>query len=242
MHVRLPSLSLGLFVLTGACAPEKEASTADASTGPGTATDSASSTPTSGDASTATGDDPTSDDATSVAPTGGGSSSEASSGATESADTGEAVPTCEAVCANLISCGLARAPDDCASACNAELESHQPACAAATESYFACLGNLTCEQLVADTNGEPNPCTPAEEMTNVVCDDDGCSAIGVSGGETCRWSVDCPNEPELRMECDAETCTCTAGGEPTGNCPAESICEGQDLAALEAKFAACCEF
>lgn len=239
MHVRLASLGLGLFVLTGACTPEKDESTADASTSTGSATDGASSTPTGGDASTSTGDG-----ATSVAPTSEGSTSDASSGATVSADTdtGGAVPACEAVCNNKSACELSRDPDGCVEACNVQLEGQPPACADATENYLACLGTLTCEQLVADMNSEPNPCAPAEKAMNSTCASDGCAAVGSGHDEACKWSVDCPKEPELQMECDSETCTCTAGGEPTGNCPAESICEDLDPVQLEAKFAACCGF
>ena len=52
--------------------------------------------------------------------------------------------------------------------------------------------------------------------------------------------LECPLEPKLHMDCDAETCQCFEDGLPTGSCAAEGAC--LDIDTLADKMSACCGF
>lgn len=248
MFNRIHILGLGLFIVTGACNPEKGDSTGDDGTGSTASTGEVSTS--TGEAVTSTGDestvnastiDPTSAGTGDAPTTGGGSDS------TADTDTGgaELVPECQIVCDKLLECGLSPDIDGCAEQCSADIGQETGECQEAVVANLACQGALTCEQLGDSIEGEQNPCSEIEETMNTVCQGDGdvCSTGGGGGVGDCDYSVECRGEAALKMTCDDNQCTCTSDGEPYATCNAEMICDDfADVEALESKFEVCCTF
>lgn len=218
---------------TGAQGPEPTASGNSL-----TATESAGS----GVEPTTTGVEPTT---TSVEPTTTGVEPTSGVETTTSGDvtmtTGEE-PTaglCEEYCEHAIAC-MTEAPAGCLTSCAAQLDEFAGDCRAAALAFVACKAGMTCDELVSLGAGDPGPCEgPLDKVAEC---GDGCSAGGGGDveGMACVWMLECPLAPKLQMDCDTETCQCSANGLPTGSCAAEGAC--LDIETLADKMSACCGF
>lgn len=264
MSLRLTFLSL--LAILPACGDPKPQTTedTDASSGSsassGEATDGTvgmSSAPTTGDV-TATTDG--SDSMTSSVTTSAGTTTSATDGnatedpATTSASTTTASETtgpvdpdiaehCNVVCGQLVECKVMDDLATCISECSAGFSDEDPACTAANSELLACIETLNCPQIVAFfVDEDPGPCAKQFEAQNLACQGNDCvGSIGSNEqGTECSITSECANEPILEMNCDATTCTCTSGGEKTGECPSEGVCE--DINLLGGKAEACCGF
>lgn len=263
MSLRLTLLSL--LAILPACGDPKPQTTedTDASSGSsassGEATDGTvgmSSAPTTGDV-TATTDG--SDSMTSSVTTSAGTTTSATDGnatedpATTSASTTASETTgpvdpdiaehCNVVCGQLVECKVMDDLATCISECSAGFSDADPACTAANSELLACIETLDCAQIVAFfVDEDPGPCAKQFEAQNLACQSNECiGSIGSNEqGTECSITSECANEPILEMNCDATTCTCTSGGEKTGECPSEGVCGDIDL--LDTKAEACCGF
>lgn len=263
MSLRLTLLSL--LAILPACGDPKPQTTedTDASSGSsassGEATDGTvgmSSAPTTGDV-TATTDG--SDSMTSSVTTSAGTTTSATDGnatedpATTSASTTASETTgpvdpdiaehCNVVCGQLVECKVMDDLATCISECSAGFSDADPACTAANGELLTCIETLNCAQIVAFfVDEDPGPCAKQFEAQNLACQGNECiGSIGSNEqGTECSITSECANEPILEMNCDATTCTCTSGGEKTGECPSEGVCE--DINLLGGKAEACCGF
>jgi hypothetical protein len=207
-----------------------------------------SSNPTTGGGSTTGGSGEASGDSTSVEMTVAMTATSLDTGdesASETATEGPEPALCPDVCAKADECEVDLGGPQCVKECKDGMEGAEPACVEAGTVVFGCLLGLSCEEFAAAVEGGMFGSCADEVATQVeVCGggDPGCGEGGGGdvNGEFCEWSRQCDGEPELKMLCDMEMCTCTTGEEMTGSCDADGVC--LDIGQLEQKFASCCGF
>lgn len=254
MTLRLKILSL-LALTLPACGDDKNDSTGDSTGGSGSAstgeaTDTTlgmSSTPTTGDPDTTTAGSDSQTGTTTAATTAdsAGSGTTADPGtSTGGVDPNPAIAAlCASVCERFIEC---KAMDDvaaCTAECTDGLGFSEGECIDTSTALLACIGEMTCEQVLVFLNDEdPGPCIKEFAAQGMACMGNECSgSIGSNEqGTECSISSECPDQPALEMTCDTTTCTCTVDGAPTGECPADGVC--MDIAGISAKSEACCGF
>lgn len=255
MTLRLTILSL-LALSLPACGDDKNNSTGDSTGGSGSAstgeaTDSTigmSSSPTTGDTDTSAGSGSQSASGTTTSATTADSAGSATSVGTDTGTTGgdpdpAVAALCASVCARFIECMVMDDVDTCTAECTGELGFGEAMCIDTSAALLACVGEMTCEQIGLFLNDEdPGPCIKEFAAQGTACMSNECTgSVGSNEqGTECSISSECPNQPVLEMTCDATTCTCTEGGAPTGECPADGVC--MDIAGISAKAEACCGF
>lgn len=151
---------------------------------------------------------------------------------------------CMVACDKFIECQIGPEPDTCVQDCVMNFADSEGMCLAANEQMLACIGTMTCEQVVDFfQNDNPGPCADQLQQVAMACQGQTCegSQGGNPQGTECSISVQCPNEPLLEMNCNKTECTCLIDGQPSGDpCPAENICKMPD--ALGDKANTCCGF
>lgn len=150
------------------------------------------------------------------------------------------LPGCQSYCAALITCQ----PDigtyeACVTGCIDGFSVLTPDCQAAWCEAYTCLGGLDCASLETSTpecdalGGAAESICPAIDMTT--SDTDG-ECFGGEGGEEDVCELGCDDR---LMQCDGTTCSCEAGGMPTGSCPQpEGLCSAFEK--LDDFAAECC--
>lgn len=262
MNLRLTFLSL-LALNLPACG-EKPQTTEDtdsssgSSASSGEATDSTigvSSEPTTGELPpVTTSDGSQTDSATSASSVATSTTDDSAGSATTTVGpddtagtTGEVDPAlaqlCGSVCGRFVECEQANDANACAAECTDNFGAADPLCQSAATDLLTCIEGMTCEQIAAFMNDEdPGPCGAQLAAQTEACGGNECiGSIGSNeDGTECGISSECPDEPALEMNCDTKTCTCTVGGEKTGECPADGVCA--NIEDIDAKSEACCGF
>lgn len=202
-------------------------------TSDGSQTDSATS---ASSVATSTTDDSAGSATTTVGP------DDTTAGTTGAVDP-ELAQLCGSVCGRFVECEQANDANACAAECTDNFGAADPLCQSAASDLLTCIEGMTCEQIAAFMNDEdPGPCAAQLAAQAEACGGNECiGSIGSNEeGTECSISSECPDEPAVEMNCDAKTCTCTVGGEKTGECPADGVCANIDD--LDAKSEACCGF
>lgn len=174
-----------------------------------------------------------------------GSSGETSVGSSTGGGNGMIDDDCMAACDKFTECQLGPDPAMCVPSCLEDLGGAAGECVPATEAYLQCIGSMTCEEVVDFfMNMNPGPCAEELQAFGTACQGGGDCSVGQGSnpqGTECSFSVQCPDEPLLEMQCDKNECVCMIDGMQAGDpCPAENICKME--AALADKANECCGF
>ena len=151
------------------------------------------------------------------------------------------LPGCQSYCAALITCqpeiGTYEA---CVTGCIDGFSVLTPDCQAAWCEAYTCLGGLDCASLETSTpecdalGGAAESICPPIDMTTTSDTDGEC--FGGEGGEEDVCEIGCDDR---LMHCDGMTCSCEAGGMPTGSCvQPEGLCSAFEK--LDDFAAECC--
>lgn len=164
-----------------------------------------------------------------------GESSGESSGEGETGGEPSLEQVCTAVCENYELC--LEAVPDCMTECLAQIQQFgEGECFEADVALFACLGSLTCEELLQfyEGEGEPYPC---EDQEAAQCHCGMMAAGGENPGE-CSFSYSCTGTADVHaIECDGTTCSCLENGVEVATCDAAEYCA--DYTQIEAANACC---
>jgi hypothetical protein len=151
---------------------------------------------------------------------------------------------CMQVCVNAVECMVMRDVEACTADCSEGLGDSMGQCKKANEDFLECVGDMTCEQLIALFSEEdPGPCAQQQAAVEEECGGGDICGVSVGGnpeGTECSLQIECEGDPTLDMTCDAETCVCKIGDEMAGMCESEGICMEQGD--IEEKANACCGF
>lgn len=145
---------------------------------------------------------------------------------------------CDPFCQRMTECELEGIYDGCP--CYGLLTGAK--CLAAWDAAVKCFAAESCATL---QTGE-GACWDQFDAAYERCEYGECGCLGYEelggdiGPDECIIGEDCLDTPSRRLECDAETCTCTVDGAPAVTCPADGACDIAEYPPLRAKLDACC--
>jgi hypothetical protein len=230
-------LFAGVFVL--AACPAEEQKTTDAD--PTAATEATTDMTTTGPTSTTETSAPTSTDGATEPMTGGDTDSTTGDSTTDGMVPTELDAACESLCEKFIECDWEPQYSDVES-CKVECFSDTPGgvCMAPSVALYACIGGLTCEELLSQ---DWVSCAAEEDALPEECAEPDCENLGSSEGpDTCSYGYACANSPAQEIRCEGDTCTCLVDGEPTGTCgSSEGFCDLEPYDKGDIAFE-CCGF
>jgi hypothetical protein len=157
------------------------------------------------------------------------------------------VKACTSACKRIFACIDNLPPfqdkQSCTDACIRKVDNEDPDCLSSTVEFDQCLAGLPCAQLQTSLQTmDFGPCMEAlqgSEKDCRVCP----AASGFGTNDFCILEEHCPGEYVQGVSCEGDTCTCTEGGEPTGECPANDVClHPTPVRALERMAEECCGF
>jgi hypothetical protein len=143
---------------------------------------------------------------------------------------------CAAYCDAQAACGLPITPecvDNCVNGLGESAGGPKPGCFEADAALTACLATLSCKLLQAEDS--ERACDPELRAMLTACSLCNHGGGWVDEGSSCYVDRLCL-DALLRVDCDADTCTCSVEGVVTETCPSEGcIPEG-----FPATDLACC--